>query len=326
MDNPSAEFDAEDLALIDAAVREHDAENPDPTVDETGTPLPGAPAPAALAPAPLAAPAPAPALSAPAAPAQAPAAPAQAPAAEAPAAPAQAPAAPAPAPADHHLNAALRIARQQTERLRQENEALKAAQATQAPAAPAVKRPDADSLKDLTDFDPEAVAYMQELERRNQELAAQAAKAPAAPAPAAFVPATYPVETQLVIDAVPELLAMQLNPDQTAFKVAIKQDSILQLLPEWAGKSEAERFEEAARLANTLVKGSATPAPQQPNSGAQPTQAERDAAIAAAQRAAAGNPVAIGDLRGGAQPTNTVPDYTKMRSDEDIMADLDRFA
>lgn len=167
---------------------------------------------------------------------------------------------------------------------------------------------------------------MQELERRNQELAAQAAKAPAAPAPAAFTPVTFPVEVQLVIDTVPELLALQYNPDQTAFKVAQKQEAILRLLPEWEGKTDAERYAEAARLATTLVKGSTTAAPPPPISGAQPTQAERDAALAAAQRAAAGNPVAIGDLRGGAQPTNQVPDYTKMGSDEDIMADLDRFA
>jgi len=324
MDNPQAQFDAEDLALIELAIAEHDAENPDPTVDETGTPLPGAQAPAAPAPAPLAAPAPAPALPAPAPPAQAPAAPAQAPAAEAPVA---APAAPAPAPADHHLNAALRVARQQAERLRLENEALKAAQATPAPpAAPAVKRPDAEALKDLAGFDPEAVAYMQELERRNQELAAQAAKAPAAPAPAAFVPVTLPMEVQLVVDTVPELLAMQVNPDQTAFKVAQKQEAALRVLPEWEGKTDAERYAEAARLANAMVKGSTTAAPPPPNSGAQPTQAERDAALAAAQRAAAGNPVAIGDLRGGASPTSQIPDYTKMKSDADIMADLDRFA
>lgn len=330
MENSSAQFDAEELQLLAQAEREHDLENPDVIPDEETGAAP-APAPAAPAPAPAQASAseqntaptpPAPAPQAPAAPA------AQAPAATAPvSAPASAaPAAPAPEPAAHHVHAALRIARQNEQRLRDEVERLKTA-APAAAEAPAVKRPDDQALKDLQDFDPEAAAYVAELERKNRELAARAAAAPpAAPAQPEFTPPVFPAETQMVIDTVPELLAMQMNPDQTAFKVAVKQDAILEMLPAWKGRPEAERYAEAARRAAELVSGSSTtPAPTPPQPGAQPTEAERQRAIELANKAGSGVPMTIGDLQGGSNPANELPDFSKM-NDEDVLASLDKFA
>lgn len=307
----AAEFDEQDLKDLAEAKTSYEAEVGVETIPAEGA-APAA-APAAAAPAPEAPPA------APAAPApsQAPAAPAQAPAAQA--APA-APAAPAPAPAPApNLHAALRVAQRQIERLAAENEALKAnAPAANAPAP--VPKMTAEQLEELKSYDPELYKQVNALQQANEVLAAKAATA-AAPAPAReFEPVQYDAETQKVINEVPDLLAMQYNPDQTAFKLAIGFERVLAADPAWQGKSDVERLAEAARQAQQRLSGSASPTPAP---AGQPTEAEKAAALAKAQAAAAAAAPAlsIGDLRGGGNPNTQEPDYSQM-DDTQILASL----
>lgn len=170
-------------------------------------------------------------------------------------------------------------------------------------------KPTADQLREVAQFDPAVGTYVQQLEQRNSELAAQAAKTPA-PAPTDFIAPKFDKDTQAAIDQVPALFEMQYNPDQRAFKVAVAQDTALRLLPEWQGKTEVEILTEAARRAAEMLK--------LPTSSTTPTQADLAAAAIAAAPAPA---VALGDLGGGANPSNELPDFSKM-SDADIMASL----
>jgi hypothetical protein len=316
MSNMTAQqFDPQDEADIQAAIQAHDAETPD--VIPTDAPAPAAPAPAPAptdapappAPAPSPAPVPSPAPAAPAAPTPA------------PAAPSPAPAAPAPAPAPHHLSAALRFERERAQRLERELEAVRKAAPT--PPAPApVARPAADRLKDVKEFDAEVGSYVERLEAENRELAAKAATAPApAPAPSAFTPESFDPEVQEGIDAVPDLLAMQVNPDQAAFKLAKSYDAVLQNHPSWADKPIAERFQEVVRRVNAEL-GSA-PAPSPSPTPAPPPNDPRAAALARVAAATAATPVTLGDLGGGGNPANEIPDFSRM-SDEDVMATLDK--
>lgn len=185
-----------------------------------------------------------------------------------------------------------------------------------------MSKPSADKLKDVSEFDPEVGAYVKQLETQNQELAARAAKAPA-PAPASFEPERFAPEVQQEIDAVPQMLAMQMNPDQTAFTLAKGLDTVLRKHPTWSKVTVAERFAEVARRVEADL-GSVTAAPSPAPATPAPPADPRQTAIAKVQAAAAPAPVAIGDLRGG---TTTVdaPDYSRM-TDEDVMNDLDRHA
>lgn len=164
----------------------------------------------------------------------------------------------------------------------------------------------------MAQFDPAVGNYLKELEAQNQELAAKVAKAAPAPAPADFIARKFDKDTQAVIDSVPALFAMQYNPDQTAFKLALAEDTALRLLPAWQGKSEVEIVTEAARRAAERLGLPGTPSHT-------PTDAER--ALAAVAAAAAPAAVALGDLGGGANPSNELPDFSKM-TDADIMASL----
>lgn len=183
-------------------------------------------------------------------------------------------------------------------------------------------RPSDDKLKDVTDFDPDVGRYVSELEKQNKELTAKAATAPAVPK--AFEPERFDPEIQQEIDAVPEMLAMQMNPDQTAFKLAKGMDTVLRQHPVWSLKTVQERFAEVTRRVQAdLGSTPAAPSPQPPAPNAQ--EVARQAAIAKANQAAAPAPLAIGDLRGGNTPSNDPPSYDGM-TEADIMADLDRYA
>jgi len=199
------------------------------------------------------------------------------------------------------------VERARADRLAAELAATKAA----APAPAQAKKPTAEELAEVAQFDPTVGNYIKELERTNQELATTVAKV--APAPAAdFIAPKFDPATQAVIDAVPALFNMQYNPDQTAFKLALAEDTALRLLPEWKGKSELEIVTEATRRASERLGLSTTsPAP------ASATQQ----ALAAVAAAAAPAAVALGDLSGGANPSNELPDFNKM-SDADIYASL----
>jgi hypothetical protein len=162
------------------------------------------------------------------------------PAAE-PAAQATPPAAEPPAQPSGDVRAALRAARrsehrarEEVERLRRENEALKAKAPTE---------PDPDAISDEEIRQAERV---DPLLGKVARLASRAVAAPAAEAPPAqqaeFQPPYLPPVVQEAVDDVPQLLAWQTNPDQTAFRAAIEADRYLQTLPAWKDKPMAERF------------------------------------------------------------------------------------
>lgn len=184
---------------------------------------------------------------------QAPAAPAATTDTAAPAAPAAnapAPAAPAaPAPAQGgDVRAALRasrrsehLARQEAERLRRENEELRAKAGTQ-PAE------DPDAISDDEIRRAEAVDPLLAKVARVASRAAAPAPAPAVQAPQPeFRPPVLPPEVQNDVDDVPDLLGWQNNPDQTLFKAAVHADAYLLSLPEWASKTQVERLKEVVR-------------------------------------------------------------------------------
>lgn len=133
-----------------------------------------------------------------------------------------------------------------------------------------------------------------------------------------FTPPVLPVEVQEVVDDIPELLAMQLNPDQTGWKLAVQYDASLRADPDWSAKPDAERFAEAARRA------------LQKTGGAKSTPTEKDAAEAARARAAekaaqAGRraPESLSDFgaAGNTPEGANLSRYQRM-SEEDIVADL----
>lgn len=322
--NPT--FDAEELALLEQARRESEAED-QAALEAAQAEEANAAALAASrapAPAPTAAPA-APTAAAPAAPAPAPAATPAAPAAPA-AAPAPTAAAPATAePAQGSLRAALRASRhaerQANERasaLEAEVARLKASGATTSADGGKVVMSEAD-IAELRSYDPAAADKVVKLQRERDEAEQRAAQAAAAAAPAAqetFVPEVLPERFQTVIDnEVPELLKWQVDPNlQHLYAAAGDMNAYLLQNPKWAAASIADRFKEVVRrVSEDHGLTSATTPPVE--DAAAKAKAIIDAAPVASR------PAQIGGLRGGASPDLTLPDYSKM-SDEDIMASL----
>lgn len=313
MDNPSAEFDKDDMDLIAQAQRESMAE------DEAALAAAQAEdAAQAVAAASAAVAAPAGTTQAPAPVVAAPAASTTTPAATAPAAPAAQPQGD-PRAALRHARHAEKEARERADRLALENAELR----KQIPATKASEL-DADVKADLKEFSPEAMTYIERLEQQNAELSkTQASATAAAPAAPAFRPESLEPEVQEHVDEVPELLSWQNDPNQQAkWEAAKAADAMLRNFEGWRNKTLTERFAQAV----TLVKA------QTPDTTSSPSPvAPKDAAAAAiaAQLAAAAPATAlgIGDLRGGATPASTsIPDYHALvkagRSDEDIIAML----
>lgn len=304
-----SEFTEDDLRLLEEARIGEEAEQSadlaaaQAEANNTAAPAPVAATPATPAPASTAAPAPAATAPSPAAPAPAPAAPA--PEVTAPVADAT----PAPAPATGDVRAALRASRHEAQRLRddaralaEENERLKKL----VPAATAPKL-DAAVVNDLKSYAPQAAEHLERLERENAELRTRATTAAPAPATRGFVPESFDAATQSEVDDVPELLAMQYNPDQTAWKLAKRADAMLSDLPAWQGKTNAERYvavvAEVKRLMGTPAASSPPAAPTPPAPPPQLTAAQIAAATAQP------TPVTLGDMRGGQPPTTEIPDF-----------------
>jgi hypothetical protein len=161
--------------------------------------------------------------------------------------------------------------------------------------------------------------------KETRALKASLPKAPA-PAPQAqtdFVPPVQPAHVQDAIDDIPELLQMQNDPDQSAFKLAVQTDALLRELPKWADKPLAERLAECARRVNAEL-GTSAPAPQPPAPPAPTTQ--RRVPAAAVAEAPRVHPTTLSDIAGGAAPTTVVPGVKQFMSmsDEDIMDALQR--
>jgi hypothetical protein len=240
----------------------------------------------------------------------------------APAPAAQAPAQPAERP-QGDLRNALRAARRSEKRandelarLRQENEDLKAGKK---PAdAPAISDEELNALEQ--DF-PQVAGVVKALKTQVDVLKTTAKPAPA-PAPE-FLPEVLPDELQEVVDENPDLLAWQLNPDQTNFALAKQADRLLMNSPKWADKPYAERFAEVVRLVKEQT-GQA-PAPSKTTTTTAPAPAPAAKTVEDAKKvieqAATATPVGIGDLRGSSTPAKTEPDFRRM-TDDQILASL----
>lgn len=249
-------------------------------------------------------------------------------------APAEAPAAPAaPAAQDKHqpgdpARGALRAARAgerravaERDRLREENEALRKKLET------VPKAPDPHAI---TDEEIESAAadfpLIGKIARavRNAPPAAAPVAAPAA-APAApvaappshpeFVPLELPPDLQDAVDNVPELLAMQHDPDQSRFKLAQAIDGMLDNHPKWKGKPLEERFAEVVRRVNAEF-GAAPAAPA-------PAPAKPKDPQAAIDNAPVRTPKAASEIGGGsgADQGNDLARFAQM-SEDDVMNEL----
>lgn len=331
-DNPSAQLDAEDHALLEQARLESEAA--DAAALAVALAADGG-QPQAVAPAqPEMTPQAAPIAQAPAAPAPTPA---QAPAAQAPAAPAAAPTAAAPTPAAPAAptqqptgdpRAALRAARAAEQRalkaaaaVKSENERLQAelADLRQKAGIKSEGEMTAQQLEDLKEYAPAAYATYMAAQEKLKSLTPAPAAAPAAQD---FTPDTFDDYLQDAIDDVPVVQAWQYDRTKQTEWAAVKAaDGFLSKLPGWSVPANAtpeqrheilvKRFNQAA--AEVLSRYNATPP-------APPTPAQL-AAARIAQAPVGAAPVTAGNLRGGESPANVFPNYHQM-TDEQIMASL----
>lgn len=268
---------------------------------------------------PAAAPAPAPA----AAPSPAPAALTTTPATD----PAAALAAAAPAPQPQgDPRAALRAARrsertarEEADRLRQENAELRA-------KVPAQVDPNTITDAELHELEQDMPVVAKAI-KEVRALRPAEAPAPARAARQEFDPVPQPAEVQDVIDENPALLAWQNDPNQAAWKLAAQHDAVLRSSPAWTDKPMGERLAEATRRTQAdLGHAAAAPAPA-PSPSAAPAPApatqRRDPAhaIKTAPRA---NPSTLSDIPSGSADTHAPPGLAQFMtmSDDEITDSL----
>jgi len=205
-------------------------------------------------------------------------------------------------------------ARSEAEQLRLENEALKAKLTPEKPAGEV----DEELMKELESDFPQVAGVVKALAKQVNELKATAKTTETEERDPEFVPPMLPPDLQDVVDEIPDLLAWQMDPNQTNFEMAKAADRLLFASSKWKDKPEAERFAEVVRLVKEQTgQAAAAPAP------AASSNAEIVARAKQAAAAAPTAPVGISDLRGGAAPTKSAPDYRAM-SDDQIMMSLPR--
>lgn len=207
---------------------------------------------------------------------------------------------------------ALRAARHDARQARQEAERLRAELEDARKAIPAQRDEADDVLAELEEDAPQVVAVVKALKAEIAEL--KGAKAPQAEATPAFVPDMLPPELQAAVDEVDELADWQADPNQAMWNAAKRADGMLYELPAWRSRPPTERLAEAVRLVKQ--QASATTTTQAAAPARDPKQAARDAINNAPRQ-----PLAIGDLRGGAAPKASGPNYGAM-TDEEIIASL----
>lgn len=306
--NGSTDLNADDMELLAQAQRESLADD-QAALDAAAAADARQPAPAPQAPAAQA-------------PAAAPAAPAQSPPA-APAAPAvQAPAAPAADQADGkgHLRAALRAARFESKRLRDE---LAARGPASAPKAPAATEVDEATMADLDSYAPNAAKALRErdaaLAASNARIAELSARVTPEGGASTFIPEMFDdVDIQGAVDTVEELAAWQGSAEhQDKWRAVKAADAFLSNSAAWKNKPIAERFAQAVAMVKADIASSA----------AAPAPSPADSARARIDALPVVQPVVTaGGLRGGESPNTETLDFHKMAeagaTDEQIMARL----
>lgn len=222
--------------------------------------------------------------------------------------------------------------RRRAESLQAELDRLRAGAPAAAPAADEFNEETAAAIAE--DYQPLAPLLKQVVKLTKAQAApapAPAAAPAAAPAPAEeqqpdFRPPRLPEAVQEAVDGIPQLLAWQHDPDQTAWRLVVAQDAMLQSLPKWKNSpiADPERFQEAVRrVQRELAEAGIVQQPQaQAPAAPAETAAQRAARIVAATGVNKPEPATIGDLGGGSgDKTPTYVDYARM-SDEEILGSL----
>jgi hypothetical protein len=206
---------------------------------------------------------------------------------------------------------ALRAARHDARQAQQEVERLRKELEEARKAIPASRTEEDEVLAVLEEDLPQVAVIVKALKAEVQEL--KAANTPQKAAqPPAFVADTLPDDLQEAVDQIDELADWQHNQDQTLWNAAKRADELLFGLPAWRDKPLPERMAEVVRIVKQQASAS-TPAAAPARD---PKQAARDAINNAPRQ-----PLAIGDLRGGAAPRASGPNYGAM-TDEEIIASL----
>ena len=196
-------------------------------------------------------------------------------------------------------------AREEAARLRAELEALKA-------AVPAQQEDDPMSDEEIERAERD-FPLLGKTARLVKEAAKRQATAPVQQAPATgeFIPPTLPPQVQDIVDASPELLAWQLDPDQSRFTLAKTIDGLLEGDQHWSNKPVAERFQEVVRRVTAAMGTAPVSAPP----------VNTAAVLAAVPRRTPETLSHIGGGGGVNNPTPTADRYMQM-SEEQIIADL----
>lgn len=205
----------------------------------------------------------------------------------------------------------LRAARRAERQAQQEAARLRAELEEARKAIPKTKAPIDSVVEQIEEDLPEVAQAFRALRSEVEELRGKP-KQDDAPA---FVPAVLPPDVQSAVDQSDDLADWQMNPDQTMWDLAVKADEFLRTSPKWATKPMSERLAEAARIAREQASDdtqtTGAPAPQDPKAKAREV----------IDKTPRTSPLTLGDLRGGASPKASGPNYNDM-TDDQIMASL----
>lgn len=200
------------------------------------------------------------------------------------------------------VKAALRASRQAERRAKQEIDRLK----QELEAAKSGKGTSTNELSEEEIAEQERdFPLLAKQARENKELKERLARLEQSLAPKVFEPIQFSVpEVQDAIDATPELLALQLDPDaQDQFEKAFEIDARLVEMDEWKHRPITERLAEVVKQ----LKAPSKPPKRDPSEVIASAPVEQ--------------PTRIGQMHGGAAPNKTTPDFSRM-TNEEIFATL----
>lgn len=229
------------------------------------------------------------------------------------------------------VRAALRAARRGEERaktelvrLRAENEKLLAA----LPAKQAEADDESLSPEHLEAIEQDFPALGKTIRTLNERVKAasvavknaESKAAPQSSQAADFEPPYMPPEVQDDVDATPDLLSWQYDPDQTKFEAAKAEDRKLMLMPSWKDRPQVERFAEVVRRINSdfsPISSTSKPLPK-------PAIDKTAVALEAVRNAKQATPRSLGELSIGGEDVTSEENLNRFAgmSDADIEAEL----